>query len=179
MAMRKRPIPSNPTDPYSTPKPKINRKPTPSTINASRASSMYSSITTTTAANEPSKSPTSTTLTSPADRSKSLPQCPPELEAKDRIGALEARVEVLVRRRANINQILKELNNVVQPTSYAYDMATKDEVKKTVKALEDELSEIRVEEHQIGMILHRALKKRDQENVYGYPTGLWIKRVTS
>jgi hypothetical protein len=175
MAMRQRAIPSHSADTNSISKQKINRKPTPSEISRKRSSSLYSTTTTTT---EAQKSPTAT-MTSPADKSKSLPQCPPELEAKDRIAALEARLEVLTRRRRNINQILKELNNVVQPTSFAYDLATKEEVKKTVKGLEDELSEIRVEEHQIGMTLHRALKKRDQENVYGYPTGLWIKRVTS
>lgn len=88
-------------------------------------------------------------------------------------------MEVLLRRRGNINQILKELSNVVQPTSFAYDLATKEEVKKTVKGLEDELSEIRQEEHNIGMILHRLFKKKESESNYGYSTGLWIKRVTS
>ena len=58
-------------------------------------------------------------------------------------------MDVIVRRRGNINQILKELNNVVQPTSFAYDLATKEEVKKTVKSLEEELSDLRVEEHEI------------------------------
>jgi hypothetical protein len=142
------------------------------------SSSLYTTTTTDAEANKSPKSPTPTE-TPPVDRSKSLPQCPPEVEAKDRIAALEARMDDLNRRRRNINQILKELNNVVQPTSFGYDLATREEVKKTVKSLEDELAEIMIEEHQIGMTLHRALKKRDQENVYGYPTGLWIKRVTS
>lgn len=172
MAMRKRPITSSSPDPNSISKPKINRKPTPSDMTRNRSSSFYSTTTTVT---EAQKSPTSP----PVDRSKSLPQCPPELEAKDRIAGLEARMDVLTRRRNNIHLILKELNNVVQPTSFAYDLATRAEVQKTVKGLEDELSEIRVEEYDMGMKLHRALKKRDQENVYGYPTGLWIKRVTS
>ena len=175
MAMRKRPMPSQTTDANSISKPKINRKPTPSNITSNRSSSLSGTTATATEAN---KSPT-TTITSPADRSKSLPQCPPEIEAKDRIAALEARVEVLIRRRGNINQILKELSNVVQPTSFAYDLATKEEVKKTVKGLEDELSEIRHEEHDIGMSLHRLFKKKEMESNYGYSTGLWIKRVTS
>jgi hypothetical protein len=175
MAMRQRPTPSHPANINSISKPKVNRNPTPSSMSRDRSSSLFSS---TTAAAEANKSPT-TLDTPPADRSKSLPQCPPEVEAKDRIAQLEARMDVLSRRRRNINQILKELNSVIQPTSFASDLATKGEVKKTMKGLEDELSEIRVEEHHIGMTLHRALKKRDQENVYGYATGLWIKRVTS
>ena len=175
IAIRKGPILSHAVHPNTLSTQKVNRKPTPSNISTNRSSSLYS----TTTAVGADKSPT-TTATSPADRSKSLPQCPPELEAKDRIAALEARVDVIVRRRGNINQILKELNNVVQPTSFAYDLATKEEVKKTVKSLEEELSDLRVEEHEIGMKLHRLLKKRDQESLHdGYATGLWIKRVTS
>jgi hypothetical protein len=175
MAMRKRPIPSHSMEVNSNSKSKINRKPTPSDVTRERSSSLHSTPITT---SEAQKSATPSEA-QPADRSKSLPQCPPELEAKDRIGALEARMDALNRRRRNITQILKELSSVVQPTTFTYDLATREEVKKTVKGLEDELSEIWFEESQIGMTLHRILKKRDQENVYGYPTGLWIKRVTS
>ncbi|KAF7511708.1 hypothetical protein GJ744_003871 [Endocarpon pusillum] len=175
MAMRKRPMPSHTTDANLISQPKINRKPTPSNMASIRSSSLPGTSATATEAHKS----TTATISPPADRSKSLPQCPPEVEAKDRIAALEARVEVLLRRRGNINQILKELSNVAQPTSFAYDLAAKEEVKKTVKGLEDELSEIRQEEHDTGMILHRLFKKKELESNYGYSTGLWIKRVTS
>lgn len=169
LALRQRGPPPHTSDPTSAPRSRVSRKPTPTEISNIFNDSSSPPIP------ESKKSPTATE----PDRSKSLPQCPPELEAKDRITALEARTEELTRRRRNIDQILKELSNVVQPSNFASDLASREEVKRTVKSLEDELGEIRIEEHKVGMTLLRALKKRDQENIYGYPTGLWVKRVTS
>ena len=171
MALRQRAHPSYSPDPYSNPRSRVARKPTPTELSSFRSPDPTSPTHA-----ESKKSPTATEA---PDRSKSLPQCPPELEAKDRIAALEARMDELNRRRRNINQILKELNNVVQPSNFASDLASREEVRRTKKSLDDELSDIRNEEYKIGMSLHRALKKRDQENIYGGPTGLWVKRVTS
>lgn len=92
---------------------------------------------------------------------------------------LEARRDNLARRRANINTIIHELTQVIQPSSIAYDMAARDEVKKTVASLNNELADIRREEHEIGMKLFRLWKKRDEKNLYGGDSGLWVKRVTS
>ncbi|PGH23379.1 hypothetical protein AJ80_02632 [Polytolypa hystricis UAMH7299] len=110
---------------------------------------------------------------------KTLPQCPPEMQAKDRIDAMQARLGDLSRRQMNINTILHELTQVVQPSSIAYDMATRSEVKKTVESLNLELADIKKEEHDLGLKLLRALKKRDEGDSFSEPSGLWIKRVTS
>lgn len=122
--------------------------------------------------------PTRKPTPSQADNSKDLPQCPPEQQAQNRIEMLEARRDTLARRRANINTIIHELTQVIQPSSVAYDMAARDEVKKTVACLNNELADIKREEHEIGMKLFRAWKKRDEQDMYGGETGLWVKRVT-
>ncbi|RHZ67494.1 uncharacterized protein CDV56_105691 [Aspergillus thermomutatus] len=127
----------------------------------------------------PGKKPTRKPTPSQADNSKDLPQCPPEQQAQNRIEMLEARRDNLARRRANINTIIHELTQVIQPSSIAYDMAARDEVKKTVTSLNNELADIKREEHEIGMKLFRAWKKRDEQDLYGGDTGLWVKRVTS
>ncbi|WEW55096.1 hypothetical protein PRK78_000524 [Emydomyces testavorans] len=114
-----------------------------------------------------------------ASTSKSLPRSPPEMEANNRIAVMEAKLRDLSRRRGNINTIITELTQVIQPSSIAYDMATRSEVTKTVKSLNSELDDIKKEEHDIGLKLHRAYKKRDEEDFYCEPSGLWIKRVTS
>lgn len=114
-----------------------------------------------------------------ASTSKSLPQSPPEMEASNRIEAMEAKLRDLARRRANINTIINELTQVIQPSSIAYDLATRSEVTKTVKSLNSELDDIKKEEHDVGLRLHRAKKKRDEEDYFCEPSGLWIKRVTS
>jgi hypothetical protein len=110
--------------------------------------------------------------------SKALPVSPPELEAPDKVTALQARLDNLQRRRMNLQAILKELTQVIQPSSVAYDMASRAEVKKTVVALEKEMADISKEEHETGLKLHRAWKKRDEENSWGGGGGLWVRRVT-
>ncbi|KKZ62632.1 hypothetical protein EMCG_03042 [[Emmonsia] crescens] len=109
---------------------------------------------------------------------KTLPRSPPELEADNRIDAMEARLNDLAQRKGNINTILNELTQVIQPSSIAYDQATRSEVKKSVNSLNNELMAIRMEEHDVGMKLMRARKKLDQ-NEYYQPSSIWVKRVTA
>ncbi|PGH17781.1 hypothetical protein AJ79_00922 [Helicocarpus griseus UAMH5409] len=108
---------------------------------------------------------------------KTLPRSPPEMEAGNRIDALEAKLNDLARRKGNINTIIHELTQVVQPSSIAYDLATRSEVKKTVASLDNELADIRKEEHEVGMKLMRARKKQDEQSNYE-PSSIWVKRVT-
>ncbi|EEP82518.1 predicted protein [Uncinocarpus reesii 1704] len=114
-----------------------------------------------------------------ASTSKTLPRSPPEMEASSRIEGMEAKLRDLARRRGNINTIISELTQVIQPSAIAYDLATRSEVTKTVKSLNIELDDIRKEEHDLGLKLHRAYKKRDEADEYSEPSGLWIRRVTS
>ena len=111
--------------------------------------------------------------------SKSLPQCPPEMQAIDKIASLEARLDDLAGRRRNINKILKGLSNVVNPSSPGYDFKSKSEVKQTIASLKNELADIGQDEHTTSLMLHRAQKRRDREMCYGQPTGLWVRRITS
>lgn len=53
----------------------------------------------------------------------------------------------------------------------------REEEKRKVEGLKTEEADIRRQEHDIGLRLHRALKRRDKEAVYE-PTGLWVRRVT-
>lgn len=110
--------------------------------------------------------------------SKTLPKSPPEMEAKDRVASLQASLDNLRRRKNNVNTVLHELTNVVQPSSIAYDMAARKEVKRTVESLNKELDEILKEEHETGLKLHRAWKRQDNSSPYE-PTTLWVRRVTT
>ncbi|KAI4166185.1 MAG: hypothetical protein LQ342_000071 [Letrouitia transgressa] len=110
--------------------------------------------------------------------SKSLPKSPPEMTAQTRVAGLEAKLDNLRRRKTNIQVVLHELTNVVQPSSIAYDIAARKEVKRTVEGLEREMAEVLKEEHETGLKLHRAWKRQDENSVYE-PTGLWVRRVTT
>ncbi|GAD99148.1 hypothetical protein NFIA_066780 [Paecilomyces variotii No. 5] len=114
-----------------------------------------------------------------ADKYKTLPMAPTEVKYQSRIDMLEAKREELRRRRISIDAIIYELTQAVQPTSTVYDLAARNEIKKTVSSLNDELSEINKEEHDIGLKILRAWKKRDEECVYESGSSLWVKRMTS
>ena len=108
---------------------------------------------------------------------KSLPQEPPEAETVDRIKLLEAKLDSLNRRKANLQTVIHELTAVVQPSSIAYDMASRQEIKKTVEGLQTESAAVVKDIHETGLKLHRAMKRRDEASMYE-PTGLWVRRVT-
>ncbi|PLB52970.1 hypothetical protein P170DRAFT_119378 [Aspergillus steynii IBT 23096] len=128
---------------------------------------------------KPSRKPTPSQASNEDAVSIAPTELSPEEQAESRIESLEARKDSLIRRRNNINTIIHELTQVIQPSSVAYDMAAREEVKKTVSSLNNELAEIKREEHEIGLKLFRAWKKRDERNNYGGGSGLWVKRVTS
>jgi hypothetical protein len=121
----------------------------------------------------------STILTTASDLSKSLPQCPPEMEAPDKISSLGARMEEFALRKRNITKLIKQLNSGAQPSATAFDWRAREGVKRTIKGLEGELAEIIQEEHDVGLRLHRVQRRRDRDEMYENPTGLWIKRVTT
>lgn len=49
--------------------------------------------------------------------------------------------------------------------------------KMKVEGLREEEADVRRQEHEIGLRLHRAYKRRDK-NAEFEPTGLWVRRVT-
>ena len=132
---------------------KVTRKPTPSEMSA--------------VSSTPSES-----------RQKSLPKSPPEKQAVSRVAGLQAKVDNLKRRKANLQTVIYELTHVVQPSSIAYDMATRQEIKRTVEGLNQELAEVQKDEHETGLKLHRAMKRDDEFAAYE-PTSIWVRRVTS
>lgn len=121
----------------------------------------------------------SSSMASTPSLGKSLPQCPPELEAFDKITTLEARLDDLSRRKRNINKIKAALADSLRRNAVAYDVRKRKEVETKLKNLDNEWSEVAQEEHEVGLRLHRAQKKKDREENNLEPTSLWIKRVTS
>lgn len=110
--------------------------------------------------------------------SKSLPKSPPEVEAVTRVANLEAQLENLRRRRGNLQTVIHELTNVFQTSSIAYDIASRQEIKKTVDGLHKELADVIKEEHGTGLQLHRAWKRHDNDSAYEN-SSLWVKRLAS
>lgn len=124
---------------------------------------------------EPNHPPrSSSTLT------KSLPSTPAETASSDPISTLEARLETLAHRRQNIEKSIKQMTELmpVDRMMITEEVRRKREVeKKQIEALREEEAEIRKEEHECGLKLHRAWKRKDKQAGYE-ETGLWVRRVT-
>lgn len=94
---------------------------------------------------------------------KDLPPTPPPepISAKDRVEMLEAKQEQLFTRKRNNSRIRVELTEALRRNAIVYDLYKRKEVGSRIKELELELDEIAQEEHEVGVLLHRAQKKRD------------------
>jgi len=130
------------------------------------------------AARKPTPSEMNTPVQAPDSKRKALPKSPPEQQAVSRVASLEAKLDNLRRRRGNLQTVIHELTHVVQPSSIAYDMASRQEIKRTVEGLNKELAEVIKDEHETGIKLHRAKKREDEFGQYE-PTSIWVRRVTS
>lgn len=111
---------------------------------------------------------------------KNLPITPAESQSHDLVTSLQAQLDDLAHRRMNISRSIKQMTELMPKDSVILtdDVRRKREVEKIkVEALRTEEADIRREEHDIGLRLHRAWKRRDKDAFYE-PTGLWVRRVT-
>ena len=147
--------------------------PSPPLSILSRKRPIPSSNIPTTGTKTPTRKPTPS-QTHATDASKASPT---DAGPVDRVAQLEETLNALHRRRDNLQIVLRELTSVVQPSSLAYDMAARQEIKRTVEAMNVESASVAKEIYETGMKLHRAMKRRDEKNMFE-PTGLWVRRVT-
>ncbi|KAJ5826990.1 hypothetical protein N7447_003753 [Penicillium robsamsonii] len=106
-----------------------------------------------------------------------LPEVP--LDAQGRVKAMETKRDDLEQRRLNLEALIVDLSKVIQPTSAAYDLAAKAEAQKSIKAIENEIDDIKKESHDLGLKISRAWRRLDEQENSGDGNNLWVKRVTS
>jgi hypothetical protein len=111
---------------------------------------------------------------------KSLPKSPAEVESQDLISSLQAQLDNLSTRRNNIMKSIRQMTELM-PTDHVVETAEvrrkRDEEKQKIEFLKEEEADIRRQEHDLGLRLHRAWKRKDNDAAYEQ-TGLWVKRVT-
>ena len=111
---------------------------------------------------------------------KSLPKSPPEAGSQDLISSLQAQLDDLSNRRNNIMKRIKLMTELM-PTDHVVETAEvrrkREEEKRLIEDLKEEEADIRRQEHDLGLKLHRAWKRKDNDAAYE-STGLWVKRVT-
>ena len=111
---------------------------------------------------------------------KTLPQSPAEAESHDLISSLQAQLDNLSNRRNNIMKSIRQMTELMPTDSVVETVEVRrkrDEEKRKVEYLREEEADVRRQEHDIGLRLHRAWKRRDKDADYE-PTGLWVRRVT-
>lgn len=112
--------------------------------------------------------------------SKNLPQSPAEASSNDIISSLQAQIDNLKHRRINIEKSIRQMTELMpQDRMTVTDLVRRkrEDEKRKVEALRQEEADVRKEEHELGLKLHRAYKRRDKEGIYE-PTTLWVRRVT-
>jgi hypothetical protein len=112
--------------------------------------------------------------------SKNLPQSPAEASSHDLITALQAQIDNLQHRRNNIAKSIRQMTELMPQDNLVITQEVRrkrEDEKRKVEGLREEEADIRREEHELGLRLHRAYKRKDKEAVYE-PTGLWVRRVT-
>jgi len=115
-----------------------------------------------------------------SNTTKNLPMSPAEAQSHDLVTSLQAQLDDLAHRRNNITRSIRQMTELMPKDSVILtdDVRRKREGEKIkVEALRVEEADIRREEHDIGLRLHRAWKRRDKDAIYE-PTGLWVRRVT-
>lgn len=111
--------------------------------------------------------------------SKMLPKTPSESQSTDLVSSLQAQLDNLANRRANIQKSIRQMTELMPPDGLARGMEARRqaEEREKVALLKDDLADVVREEHDIGLRLHRALKRRDNNAIYE-PTSLWVRRIT-
>lgn len=110
--------------------------------------------------------------------SKSLPPSPPEAQSVDLISSLQAQLDNLRHQRGNLQRITRDLQRLLTPGPNALDRHARADLKRTVDECNADLDEIVRQEHDVGMRLHRAWRRRERDELLDEPTGLWVRRVT-
>lgn len=105
---------------------------------------------------------------------KDLPLPPGILEAEDAVTALKAEVSSLEHRRYNLEKVIQGLTALQPSNPVEFDLAKRREAKERIEAFERELADVKRKEHELGVRLHRTIRRRDEQE----PTGLWVRRVT-
>lgn len=168
---RRRPVPH--ADAYLDPTPparNLTPSPTPTSPGTATIHSPSAPASSSPNPNSPSSSA--------AAAAKALPQPPTTLDAPDHLAVLESQLEDLRIRRANVHRLLSDLANAAPANPLLTDFKRARLADQQKRAFEDELAEIKRQEHDVGMRIHRAWKKRERD-LGATGSALWVRRVTS
>jgi hypothetical protein len=109
---------------------------------------------------------------------KALPPVPGAVNAADHVATLQARLDDLATQRGNVERVLRDLTDPAACNPLVSNFRVEREREKRVAALRDELNDIGLMEHEVGLRMHRAQRRKEREEGYEGFTTLWVRRVT-
>ena len=112
------------------------------------------------------------------DTFKALPPPPAALTAANLIDSLQAQLDDLTRQRRNIQRVIHDFMATQPQNPLVSDFRSRKEAEKKLAMWRDELSAIEVIEHDVGLRLHRAWKRKECKEG-AEPSALWIRRVAT
>ncbi|KAI9830402.1 MAG: hypothetical protein M1826_004825 [Phylliscum demangeonii] len=112
---------------------------------------------------------------------KSLPTTPPEgneANSEDYVSTLQAQLDNIRNQRLNLQTFTDTLRRRLLPIPQRDEQLSRQDLEKTVAECTEEIEEKKRVEHELGMRLHMAWKRRERDGTEPLPA-LWVRRVTS
>ena len=110
---------------------------------------------------------------------KSLPKTPQELSSHDLIASLQAQQNDLSLQRHNIQRLIADLEKPDAKNPLLNSFKVKRETEKRLEDLKRELADVGQRDHELGMRLHRAWKRRERDDPNTPGSIFWVRRATA
>lgn len=118
---------------------------------------------------------TSMASISTVNTAKDLPLSPPQLASVDLVTSLEAQLDEMRHRRRNLEKMVRNVTASQPQNPLVQDLAARRASREKSEAFRAELADVSQQEHDVGLRLHRAWKRRDLDE----PTAFWVRRITT
>ena len=110
---------------------------------------------------------------------KSLPKTPQELSSHDLIASLQAQQNDLSLQRHNIQRLIADLEKPEAKNPVLNSFKVIRENEKRLEDLKRELADVGQRDHELGMRLHRAWKRRERDDPNTPGSIFWVRRATA
>ncbi|KIW07227.1 hypothetical protein, variant [Verruconis gallopava] len=110
---------------------------------------------------------------------KSLPKTPQELSSSDLIASIQAQQEDLSLQRRNIQRVIADLEKPEARNPIYNSFKVIREREKQLASLRLELDDVIRKDHELGMRLHRAWKRKERDDPNTPGSIFWVRRATA
>jgi hypothetical protein len=119
------------------------------------------------------------TFSSSSQSGKSLPKTPQELSSPDLIASLQAQQADLSLQRRNIQRLITDLEKPEAKNPLHNSFKVIREREKQLAGLKVELDDVTRKDHELGMRLHRAWKRKERDDPNTPGSVFWVRRATA